>query len=156
MEQLDILMGEYKLGQDQTVLKTIGVGSCIVVILYDAAKKNGGMAHAMLSATKANAAQIEKHPHRYIEIVIDDLLKEMEQLGSKKEDIESWIIGGAKMFALYNNPEKSIGTTNINAAKEKMAAVGIPIKNEDTGGTLGRSVSFNIATGLCEVTTKMS
>jgi chemotaxis protein CheD len=55
------------------------------------------------------------------------------------------------MFPGSSGAVASIGDQNVAAARAELAARGIPIVFEDTGGTAGRSVSFDSTTGRLAV-----
>jgi chemotaxis protein CheD len=55
----DIGMGEYQVAGAPVVLKSSGVGSCLVLCIYDRDKKIGGMVHAMLPSSPDMVEKIE-------------------------------------------------------------------------------------------------
>ena len=63
------------------------------------------------------------------------------------------LIGGAQMFPMGNASIASIGDQNVQAARRVLMEKKIPIVFEDTGGTAGRSVMFDNATGKVAVKT---
>jgi chemotaxis protein CheD len=154
MEILSVKMGEAVVAHNPAVLETHGVGSCIVIIIHDMKNHVGGMAHAMLPGNSADHNKTENHL-RYVEDAVDYLVKGLEKLGGEKKKFTAKIIGGAEMFALYTKNGDSIGKQNIQSIKEKLEAESIAIRNEETGGKIGRSVSFDIASGNCSIETKM-
>jgi len=152
---ITVQMGEVHCAHNPITLETAGVGSCIVTVLYSKKDHTGGMAHAMLPSHSAEDALEENHPLRYVEHSIDAMIKEMESLGVKKDNMTARLIGGAQMFHSEMGKGTGIGKRNIAAAKQKLADEGIAIETQVVGGTVGRCVSINLTTGICEVTTKM-
>ena len=59
------------------------------------------------------------------------------------------------MFSLFDAPKTGIGQQNIGSDQEKFEQIKIPIVAEDTGGTIGRVVEFDVQSGVMNVTTKI-
>ena len=57
---IEIRAAELVAGNEDTVIVTNGVGSCIVVVLYDRLVRVGGMAHAILPRHNPNELQDRK------------------------------------------------------------------------------------------------
>lgn len=162
---INIDMGEMAVGHNDTHIKTGGIGSCVVIVLYDREAKVGGMAHAMLpSRTERQKDGVLKTKDvifeteavaKYADESVDRLLNEVETIGGKKERIKAKLIGGARMFKILSGDKYGIGYQNIEAARGRLVELGIPIENEDTGGTVGRLAEFNLENGLVDVSTKM-
>ena len=156
METITIKMGEVYASNEPVIIQTLGIGSCVVITMYDENKKIGGMAHAMLPEDRGSAIQIESHPLRYVEQAINAVMEECEKMGTNKSSLKATLTGGAQMFSFYTQRnEKPIGPANVEAAKKKLKTEGIRITNSATGGTVGRNVSFNMETNTCDVTSKM-
>jgi chemotaxis protein CheD len=136
------------------IIKTSGIGSCIVVTLYDGEKKIGGMVHAMLPARKENGTEYLLSP-KYTDEAIEILIDEIEQQGGSRERLKAKLIGGAKMFRLLSGDNFGIGFKNIESARENLGAIGILIESEDVGGTIGRSAELNLENGLVLVSSMM-
>lgn len=136
------------------VIKTAGIGSCVVVTLYDDELKVGGMAHAMLPTRKENGSEYVLSP-KYTDEAIEILIAEIEQQGGKRERLKAKLIGGAKMFRLLSGDNFGIGFNNIEMARKKLAVYGILIESEDVGGTIGRSAEINLENGLVTVSSMM-
>jgi len=66
-------------------------------------------------------AENEIRDTKYIEIGIDEMLKKMLAQGSKREDLEAKIAGGANMFPAF---ESDIGRNNVLSAEEKLKKEG--------------------------------
>lgn len=157
-ECIDVRMGEMAVGSGKTVIKTGGIGSCVIVILYDKEKKVGGLAHAMLPS-KAQAIQLppgEEEPvAKYADEAVKRLAAELERLGARREHMEAKLIGGSHMFATIADSDDGIGKRNIEAAHNILKELGITIHGEEVGGTVGRICELNLDNGLVCVETKM-
>lgn len=49
---IEIRVGELGVSQNNVIIRSIGIGSCVVVSVYDKTTKIGGMVHAMLPARR--------------------------------------------------------------------------------------------------------
>ncbi len=147
MEAITVGMGEVRVGRNNDVLQTFGIGSCVAVVLYDPACGIAGMVHAMLSAEGAATVQLAAHPLRFVERAIPSLLETLQREGAQRRRLIAFLAGGARMFATYSDPSNAIGPRNVEAARKTLRDLGIAIRQEDTGGTRGRNLLFAIATG---------
>jgi len=151
----DIVVGtaQAKVTQAPTRLKALGVGSCIVITLYDPVLKVGAMAHTMLpDSTKSGPVS---NPFKFADSAIDAVIRKMESLGSRKQDMKAKIVGGANMFPSLGHESLQTGEENAAAVKEKLRKEGIPLTGEVVGGSVGRSVEFNTASGIVTVRIKI-
>lgn len=159
-------MCQIVVGSHDSILKTSGIGSCIVIAIYDPIIKIGGLAHAMLPSYKStgmsdvvstNGEDINEYniKTKYADQAVSALVKELEKRGGKKQNFKASLIGGARMFKLLSADNFSIGYQNIKAARQKLKELGIIIENEETGGTIGRYMEFNLENGQISVNTKI-
>lgn len=127
-------------------LTTLGLGSCVGIVLYDPVTKVSGLAHVMLpDSTKIkNNSNIAK----FADTAIDQLIENMLELGANRKRLVSKIAGGAQMFSFNStNDLMRVGERNIQASKEKLQSLGIRILAEDTGLNFGRTIEFYPDTG---------
>lgn len=52
---------------------------------------------------------------------------------------------------IFSNKDRFIGKRNTEAARKKLADLGIPIEAEDIGGSFGRTIILNTLTGKLKV-----
>ncbi|HVA56939.1 MAG: hypothetical protein WBQ26_07515 [Gemmatimonadaceae bacterium] len=131
-------------------LSTMGLGSCVAIVLYDAESKVGGLAHVLLPDPDARRAN--DNPARYPGTALPVLLGQMAALGAERGRLKARIAGGASMFAsLLPKGTVTIGARNVEAARETLAIAGIPLVGEDVGADHGRSVYLSLADGRMEV-----
>jgi chemotaxis protein CheD len=148
---INIRIADANVAFEEDVLKTIGLGSCVAVTLFDREKKIGGMIHFMLPSKVFSKAFF--NPYKYCDTGLSNLIMEMEQLGARKYRMEAKVVGGANMFSIFiKNVEESIGYRNIEMAKKMLRENRIPVTAEDTGSDYSRSVEFTIKTGKIKVT----
>ncbi len=139
-------IGEYRVVKSPAVLVSLGLGSCVGVALYDPERKIGGLAHIMLPSS--NGAGKITNPGKYADRAIRLMLEEMLSYGASRSRIVAKIAGGATMF---KNCKNSIGERNVESVREILKKEGIKIVGEDTGKNYGRSIEFDVETGLLHV-----
>ncbi len=149
-------IAEYKVARAPARLETHSLGSCVGVALYDKNSKIAGLAHIMLPAGKLKMKD-PQHSHKYADIAINDMLKEMIEMGANKQNIIAKIAGGACMFQGAGISEcMQIGYKNITSVKQILSELNIKIISEDTGGTAGRTVILDAETGRFIIKTAFS
>ena len=124
-----------------TLLYTV-TGSGIAVTLYDTKQKKGGMSHF------TRAKRVHKHisTPMYAYPSISGLINMLLNSGSKLEDLEAHIFGGAE------NPEAhnyivNLANENIEAAFKILSKKNICIAGMNIGSRRGRKVMFNTFSG---------
>ena len=77
----------------------------------------------------------------------------MVALGAVHRRLTARLVGGASMFAMLQ-PAGTIqmGERNVHAARSVLHTHGIRLIGEAVGGDFGRSVDFDVATGLVAIT----
>ena len=154
-EMVNVGVAEYFVTHNPHTLASFGLGSCVGVALYDDKHKIGGLAHIMLPDSHAMAKK--GNPGKFADTAIRSMVDEMERLGSRRLDIKAKIAGGACMFTIPGavNPRNvpgpclgmQIGDRNIEAAKAALKEMKIQVVAEDTGGSYGRTMRFDISNG---------
>lgn len=158
---VEIQVAELFVGDQSNVIVTKGVGSCIVIVLYDRLVRIGGMAHAILPTASIEHRSIGAHVDsgkrfvKYADLAVDTLVADMESLGGVRKHLVAKLIGGAHMFALLEGDTYGIGWENTESARARLALHGISVETEVVGGTVGRNVRFDCATGIVEIVTKV-
>ena len=132
-----------------TVLATVGLGSCVAIILHDAGAGVGAMAHVLLPSR--TLTRRDDNPAKSPETAVPLLLDEMRRLGARGP-VAARLVGGASMFAgLLPSGGLNVGERNIEASRAALRLAGIPVVGEDVGGDYGRSVYFHLVDGRVEV-----
>lgn len=145
-EMIKVGMADLNVCLPPNGITTLGLGSCVGVVLYDPTKKISGMVHVMLpDSTKIrNNDNIAK----FADTGIEELIHRLIQMGANRKALVSKIAGGAQMFAFKsNNDMLRIGERNVEATKKKLAMEGIRLIAEDTGLNYGRTIEFYPETG---------
>lgn len=118
-------------------MTSIGLGSCVAVMIYDKKRGIGTMAHVMLPD---NGGKCDR-PGKYANTAIPILINELIQAGCQKRSLEAKIAGGASMFKSFKG-NLDIGERNAAALRDLLQKHSIPIVGEDIGGTSGRSIHY--------------
>ncbi|MFI3115373.1 MAG: chemotaxis protein CheD [Clostridia bacterium] len=151
MTQIKVGISDLNIATNGDSLVTFALGSCVGICIYDNVHKIAGLSHIMLPASSGfNAVGDQKH--KFADLAIPELVKQMEYRGAKRICMKAKIAGGAKMFATpANSPLGSIGDRNVVAVKYMLGQLRIPIIAEDTGKDYGRTQYFDSATGLMKI-----
>lgn len=138
-------MADYKVGKSPDSLITLGLGSCVGVVIFDKNKGIAGMAHIMLPSSQ----EIKNNSNKlkFADTCIDLMMDELNKMNVSRSSLKAKIAGGAQMFSVSLNSENlNIGKRNAMAVKEKLKSFNIPIVAEDLYGSNGRTITFDIAT----------
>jgi chemotaxis protein CheD len=147
--EIRVRVADFAVAAEGTIA-TIGLGSCVAIMLYDAESRIGGLAHVLLpneemSRDRSNPA---KFPATAIPLVLDGMCG----LGADAARVTAKIAGGASMFAnLAPMGGINIGGRNVLSVRDVLAQMRLPLVAEDTGSDYGRSVYLHLDDGRVEV-----
>lgn len=151
-ENVEVRVGiaDMKIVNNPDKVVTVGLGSCIGIALYDRRNKIAGLVHIMLPDSKK--FKVITNEFKYADLAVPILLSKMKALGCEKRNIEGKIAGGASMFQFADsNIISDVGKRNIEAVKEIMKVIGIPIVASEVGGNRGRTMIVNSENGVVEI-----
>lgn len=134
------------------VLTTLGLGSCVGVVLYDPMIKVAGLAHIMLpDSTKIkNNSNIAK----FADTGILKLIEDMARIGARKKNLVAKLAGGAQMFSFKASSDlMRIGERNVQSCISILNNLKIRIVAQDTGENYGRTIEFYPETGELRIKT---
>ncbi|MDE6435315.1 MAG: chemotaxis protein CheD [Lachnospiraceae bacterium] len=149
-EVIKVGIAEYKLCRKPHKITTIGLGSCVGIVLYSLTDEYCGLVHIMLPSSKEIINNSKRA--KFADTGIEDLIHELEKKGVRKSSLIAKIAGGATMFqmgsntVLSNSGMGSIGDRNVKSVKETLANYKIRIVAEDTGADYGRTIVFDPTT----------
>ncbi|HSW66763.1 MAG TPA: chemotaxis protein CheD [Bacillota bacterium] len=146
---IEVSTADFAVAEQPTVLISRGVGSCVVICLYDSTRKLGALCHIMLPKRPENA---DLNPLRFADTAIPLALNKLVQLGGQRSELFAYVVGGANMFQNLGTFVNKIGDQNVTAVQTILAQLNIPIRTTDVGGDQGRSVSFSLDSGALQVT----
>ncbi|MBE6845776.1 MAG: chemotaxis protein CheD [Ruminococcus sp.] len=149
MSTINIGISDLNIAKPPNILATYALGSCIGICLHDKVRNIGGLVHIMLPDSH-ESTKASDNPRRYADTGIAELVQLLQRNGAVKSCLTAKIAGGAQMFQT-NLETFNIGSRNTVAVKKVLAKYGIPIIAEDTGSNYGRTVFFDVATGVMQV-----
>ncbi|UZP69074.1 chemotaxis protein CheD [Desulfovibrio mangrovi] len=137
----------------EAVLKTFGLGSCVALILYDPRTTVGGMVHIALpdSSISNRGRSNDEAPGYYADKGVEHLLRHIGRLRGNPfaTGLSAALIGGASV--LPNSSRFFIGQRNVQAVRTLLSNRGIPIRLQDVGLELSRTVFFEVGEGKITV-----
>ncbi|MDD3349778.1 MAG: chemotaxis protein CheD [Eubacteriales bacterium] len=144
-------ISDYKLAKNPGVLVTYALGSCVGICIYDRKLKIGGLSHIMLpDSTMFTRGEINRM--KFADTAICDMINILINKGADKKFLSAKIAGGAQMFKVQEDSQLgNIGERNIKSVKNALSELRIPLLAEDTGLNYGRTVYFDIETGIMKV-----
>jgi chemotaxis protein CheD len=151
-EEIHVGMADMKVAQAPAVLTSLGLGSCVGIVFYYARTKIGGLAHVMLPDIESVKNRANRF--KFANTAIPDMIEKMEELGAERKFIKAKIMGGAHMFGFAKtNKVFNVGERNVEKVKAVLREYRIRLVAEDTGGSYGRSLYFDLNTGDVRVRT---
>ncbi len=142
-------VADYAVAAEGTI-STIGLGSCVAIVLHDPGVRVGALAHVLLPGE--SMSRDRSNPAKFPATVVPLLIQEMSDLGARLGRIRAKIVGGASMFGTaLASGGINIGDRNVAAVRDVLAGAGVPIVAEDTGSNYGRSVFLYVDDGRVEV-----
>lgn len=144
-EKFTIGIADMKMAKGTGTLITYALGSCIGLCFYDPILKLGALLHIMLPL---NMETGRTHTMKYADTGIRETIRQMELKGASRSRLIVKIAGGAKMFDVgSNNALGNIGQRNIESVRTILRRENIRLAAEDVGGSIARTLSFDVATG---------
>jgi chemotaxis protein CheD len=145
-----VRVADLQVAQDPDVLVTVGLGSCVAILLYDGTAKVGGLAHVLLPSP--GLSRQDTNLAKFPQTAVPRLVELMAQAGASPRRITARLAGGASMFATLAAPGTiQMGERNVVASREALNAQGIPVVAEAVGGDYGRTVRLLAACGTVHI-----
>jgi chemotaxis protein CheD len=152
MATILVNMADLNVAASPDTLTTIGLGSCVGLVLYDALVKIGGMAHIMLPDSAINTDF--KNKAKFADTAVETLIQLIASRGAHPGRLSAKLAGGANMFSTSSqNDIMKVGQRNVDACRRLLKNRNIPILSEDTGGNVGRTIEFYPDSCLLKVRT---
>ncbi len=150
MCEIIVRVADLKAGVRGDVLVTVGLGSCVAILLYDSAAEVGGLAHVLLPSPALTRSV--DNPAKFPQTAIPRLLEEMAARGANARRVTARLAGGASMFASLSAPGTiQMGERNVVASRQVLHTHGVPIVAESVGGEYGRTVRLHVTGGRIDV-----
>ncbi|MCK5148877.1 chemotaxis protein CheD [bacterium] len=122
---------------------TTVLGSCISICLWDQMLGFGGINHYQLPLWNGEGLASPK----YGNVAINQLIKKMNNLGSKNHNLHAKIFGGGAVIQSGTNSHFNVGKQNIEIAWDLLESEKINVVASDVGGKVGRRLIFSTDTG---------
>lgn len=149
-DEIIVRVADLRVGSGKDILITIGLGSCVAILLYDPSARVGGMAHVLLPSPALSRK--DGNPAKFPQTAVPRLLELMGERGASVRRISARLVGGASMFAGLGAPGTiQMGERNIVASRQALHQQGVAIVGEATGGDFGRTVRLWVVDGRVEV-----
>jgi len=150
VKEVIVKVADWAAERGDGVLVTLGLGSCVAIMLYDPQAKTGAMAHVLLPST--SLARDITNRAKFPETAVPLLIERLKALGADPRRLVAKLAGGASMFGQLVTPGTiQMGERNILASRNALRAATIPIIREAVGGERGRTVRFHIKDGRVEI-----
>lgn len=152
--QVLVRLADVQVLEGHAVLSCVGLGSCVGVAMVDPVAKVHGMAHVMLPEAMTENPE---RPGKYANTAIDHMVETMERLGAQRSRLVAAVGGGAQVCFGPTVPAMlALGARNVNAVQESLKLHKVKCAGEDVGGNVGRTLTFDSATGRVTVRTATS
>jgi chemotaxis protein CheD len=140
-----VKVADFAAAKGDAIITTVGLGSCVAIILHDATSGVGGLAHVLLP--QESLSRDTRNRAKFATTAVPLLVDELRRLGSRGA-VSAKLVGGASMFAqLLPNSGINMGERNVDSARRALTAARLQLVGADTGGDFGRTVHFHVASG---------
>ena len=151
MKEVIVKVADWAAERGDGVLVTLGLGSCVAIMLHDPQVKAGAMAHVLLPSK--SLAHETTNLAKFPETAVPMLIERLKGLGADPRRLVAKLAGGASMFTQLMTPGTiQMGERNIVASRQALRTASIPILREAVGGERGRTVRFHVKDGRVEIT----
>ncbi len=150
-DTIKVGIADYAICKAPDMVTTIGLGSCVGVVIYDQFTKTCGLIHVMLPDSTRIRANSNKA--KFADTGVPLLLEELKKKGCSGRGLKAKIAGGAKMFEFTtNNNATNVGDQNVEMVLAQLKKLGIPVVAKDVGLNFGRTVLFDPADASMKIT----
>lgn len=147
--EIRVKVADLAVATGRTTVSTLGLGSCIAILVHAPRAQVGGLAHVLLP--DESLARERGNPAKFATTAVPMLIAEMTARGARGPIIAK-LVGGASMFtSLLPAGGGNMGERNARAARQALARAGVPVVAEDTGGDFGRSVYLDVSDGRVRI-----
>jgi chemotaxis protein CheD len=150
VKEVIVKVADWAAERGDGVLVTLGLGSCVAIMLHDPQTNAGAMAHVLLPST--SLARDITNRAKFPETAVPLLIERLKALGADPRRLVAKLAGGASMFSQLVTPGTiQMGERNVLASRSALRTAAIPIIRESVGGDRGRSVRFHLKDGRVEI-----
>lgn len=150
MKEVIVKVADWAAERGDGVLVTLGLGSCVAIMLHDPQARAGAMAHVLLPST--SLSRDTTNHAKFPDTAVPLLVERLKRLGADPRRLVAKLAGGASMFSQLVTPGTiQMGERNLLASRRALRVAEIPIVREAVGGDRGRSIRFHVKDGRVEV-----
>jgi len=150
VKEIIVKVADWAAERGDGVLVTMGLGSCVAIMLHDPQARAGAMAHVLLPSR--SLARDVSNLARFPETAVPLLVERLRGMGAEPRRLVAKLAGGASMFSQLMTPGTiQMGERNVVASRNALRAAGIPIVREAVGGERGRTIRFQVGDGRVEI-----
>lgn len=139
-EIINVGMSDIIITSRGSVLKVIGLGSCVALVVYDIKSNYSALAHIMLPSAENMPNAVS--PGRYADTALAYIMGKFSSKGILHKNIRAKMAGGSCMFKKIQKEKLNIGKKNILCIRGLLKHYQVPLLKEDTGGSYGRTIEF--------------
>lgn len=132
-------------------LSTYALGSCVGVVAWDPLERVGGMLHLMLPDSRISPDKAITQPAMFADTGLPALFRALKGLRVQPQRLRILVTGGA--CVLCDADVFKIGERNVRAVTEHLAASRLPVAHWSVGGTINRTVHFEVGSGAVTLKT---
>lgn len=130
---------------NQAILSTYALGSCVGVVAYDPMAKVGGILHMMLPDSSISRDKAVSQPAMFADTGLPLLFKSLAGLRAQHSRLKLFVAGGASVIC--GNDSFRIGERNVQATLDYLNRNGFAVRHVIVGGTTNRTLHLEIGTG---------
>jgi chemotaxis protein CheD len=130
---------------NQVILSTYALGSCVGVVAYDALVKAGGVLHLMLPDSTISPEKAARQPAMFADTGLANFFRALAGLKAERSRLRLFVAGGASVIS-GNDPFK-IGERNRMVTLEFLSRHGFVVAHAEVGGTINRTLHLEMNTG---------
>ena len=150
-ELIRVGMADMKICRAPDKITTLGLGSCIGLVLFDIKTATCGMIHIMLPDSSIMKTTV--NPAKFADTGVRLLLESLMNCGISRSSLCAKMAGGATMFKVSTTDIFKIGERNSQAVTRLLGEYKIPLIASDCGGTYGRTIEFDPVTFRLKIKT---
>lgn len=143
-EKVFLLPGQWYFGATGATVKTL-LGSCVAITMWHPRRHMGGMCHFLLP-TRARLPN-GTLDGRFGDEALELLAREVKKTGTKTQDYEVHLYGGADTMPDQVKIKFNIGERNVEKAWEIIDQYGFQLQCVDVGGCEPRNVTIDLSDG---------
>ncbi|MET0181470.1 MAG: chemotaxis protein CheD [Caulobacterales bacterium] len=136
---MHVIQGEYRVSDEEHIVLSTVLGSCVAACIRDPHVKIGGMNHFLLPGDSNASGESLSYGVNAMELLINDILRH----GGRRDRLEARLFGGARIVRGLSD----IGAQNAAFAESFLLKEGISCIGASLGGVSARRIQFWPANG---------